>query len=200
MPSVKIIFPIIGGSYYHIFNRGINSQRIFFTDDNYRYFLKLMDKNLLGYMKIIAYSLLPNHFHLVIKANDSLNSGSSVNEREIGKNISRQFRKIFISFSQAINKQEKRTGSLFEKNFKRIEINEHEYLQYLIFYVHYNPEKHGITANFRNYKYNSFQTYLSTSETKLSRQLGLEIFNDLHYFINYHNVIHAEKKEWELEI
>jgi len=37
MPSIKTTTPILGGNYYHIFNRGINSQKIFFTEDNYHY-------------------------------------------------------------------------------------------------------------------------------------------------------------------
>jgi putative transposase len=199
MPSTKTIFPLIGGSYYHIFNRGINSQRIFFTEDNYRYFLKLLDKYLNGYIEIIAYCLLPNHFHLVIKAHDSLNSEKSNIDEDIGRKISKQFRSMFIAYSLAINKQENRTGSLFEKNFKRIEINEHEYLQYLIFYVHNNPEKHGLISNFRTYTYSSFQTYLSKGKTRLSRQLGLEIFNDKQSFLSFHDAFHPEKDDEILE-
>jgi len=203
MPSIKTTTPILGGNYYHIFNRGINSQKIFFTEDNYHYFLKLLNKYLVSHISIISFVLLPGHFHLVIKVNDSIKgippSDDITGESEVGNYVSEQFRRMFIAYSMAINKQEKRTSSLLDKNFKRIEITEHEYLQYCIFYVHFNPEKHGYTTNFKNYKFSSYLTYLSNKKTQIARQLGLDIFVDLESFVNYHNVWHDEKDDYLLE-
>lgn len=203
MPSIKTITPIFGGSYYHIFNRGINGQKIFYTENNYNYFLKLLNKYLATYTSIVAYCLLPNHFHLIIKVNDIIkgippNEGI-IEESGIGIFISEQFRRMFIAYSMAINKQENRTGSLLDKNFKRIEITEHGYLQYCIFYVHFNPEKHGYTVNYKDYKFSSFQAYLSKKQTRIARQLGLDIFEDLESFVNYHNVLHDEKDDYLFE-
>ena len=73
MTSLKIKPPIIAGIYYHIFNRGINRQAVFFTEDNYFYFLSLIRKYCINHMHILAYSLLPNHFHLIVKIKDELN-------------------------------------------------------------------------------------------------------------------------------
>jgi putative transposase len=63
--------------YYHIYNRGNNKQPIFFKPDNYIFFLKKMRQQLLPVADIIAYCLMPNHFHLIILANES-----SIRERE----------------------------------------------------------------------------------------------------------------------
>jgi putative transposase len=199
MPSIKTITPILGGNYYHIFNRGNNGQNIFYTKNNYFHFLNLLKKYLSDYASIIAYCLLSNHFHLVIKIDDSIKNNQITDDEEIGKIVSSQLRRMFISYSMAINKQENRTGSLFEKNFKRLEITEQEYLQYAIFYVHYNPEKHGVMSNFKDHRFSSYKTYLSTNPTQLSRQLGLDIFGDLESFINYHDVIHSEREDFKLE-
>lgn len=154
MPSIKNITPLQAGSYYHIFNRGINHHAIFFEERNYYYFLQLLKKNLLDYVDVLAYCLLPNHFHLIIKAKeeteapvnkDPIPSSDRLLEKDIiGKLISDQFRKMFISYTQAINKQENRDGALMLSKFKRVEITQHEYLEYAIFYTLYNPEKHGI--------------------------------------------------------
>lgn len=53
--------------YYHIFNRGINSERIFNSEDNMAYFMKLMGKYLNNTVEIIAFCLMKNHFHLIVK-------------------------------------------------------------------------------------------------------------------------------------
>lgn len=54
------------GYYYHIFNRGNNSQKIFFKQDNYLYFLKKVRENITPFASIIAWCLMPNHFHVVV--------------------------------------------------------------------------------------------------------------------------------------
>ena len=70
MPSVKTLTPILGGRYFHIFNRGINKQSIFFESKNYDYFLKLIEEFLIEYTDVFAYCLMSNHFHLVLKVKD----------------------------------------------------------------------------------------------------------------------------------
>lgn len=201
MPSLKIITPISGGSYYHIFNRGINRQDIFFNENNYHYFLRLVDKFLTSYVSILAYCLLKNHFHLVIKVTETiLEDAVEISDEEaIGKIVSNQLRKLFIAYSMALNNQEKRTGSLFDKNFKRIEITENEYLKYAIFYTHYNPEKHGIAINFKQYRFSSYSACINNKSTKIDRNLVLDIFGGKEGFLNYHSVMHDERDNFIAE-
>ena len=94
---------------YHIYNRGINSEVIFNSDENKRYFLKLYSKYLENKAETFAYCLMYNHFHFIIRI---------VNENEITQALSN----LFNSYAKAFNKQNNRTGSLFEKHFKRIKI------------------------------------------------------------------------------
>ena len=109
MPSLKIITPILGGNYYHIFSRGINRQTIFFNENNYRHFSGLIDKFLTSNVSILAYCLLQNHFHLVIKVKEKImiDSIEISDDEKIGKIVSNQFRKLFIAYSMALNIQEK---------------------------------------------------------------------------------------------
>ncbi len=89
----------------------------------------------------------------------------------------------------AINKQEKRTGSLFDKNFKRLEITENEYLQYSIFYVHNNPVKHRFTNKLSQYKFSSYTAIVSNKPSKIARDLVFEIFDGKDAFFNYHSIL-----------
>ena len=57
----------IANQVYHIFNQGNNKQQIFFQNRNYDYFLFKMEKHLLPYVDVIAYCLMPNHFHWLVR-------------------------------------------------------------------------------------------------------------------------------------
>ena len=162
------------GNYYHIYNRGINSADIFMNDENKSYFLKQLEKYLKNKISIFAYSLMDNHFHIVIRIDD---------EEKI---VTQSFSNFFNSYAKAFNKQNDRTGSLFEKHFKRIRLDDEEYLKNLIIYVHLNP-KHHLDLNFEEYKFSSFKSILSSKETKLNRNKVLELFGGIDNFVFCHN-------------
>lgn len=55
---------------YHIFNQGNNGQRIFFNRENYLFFLKKTTEFILPYADILAWCLMPNHFHFMVYVHD----------------------------------------------------------------------------------------------------------------------------------
>jgi len=61
------------GQYYHIYNRGNNSEKLFKELDNFYYFLLLYEKYITPIADTLAYCLMINHFHLVIKIKDERN-------------------------------------------------------------------------------------------------------------------------------
>jgi len=106
---------LIPNEFYHIYNRGNNKQKIFFSDANYLFFLKKIRDQLSPVCKIISYCMVPNHFHFIIMATEK-----SITERSTfgGKPMQEFPYRIGIllsSYSQAINKQNKTTGSLFQQ-------------------------------------------------------------------------------------
>jgi hypothetical protein len=82
--------------------------------------------------------------------------------------VSEQFRRLFISYSQAIKKQEAIRGNLFSRPFKRLMIEDEEYLKYLAFYIHFNPLKHNVCDDFKKYHFSSYAAIISNSETSLN--------------------------------
>ena len=54
------------GHIYHVYNRGNNSQTVFFTHENYLFFLEKLRKYILQHADVLAWCLMPNHFHLMI--------------------------------------------------------------------------------------------------------------------------------------
>ncbi|RLD60257.1 MAG: hypothetical protein DRJ05_04995 [Bacteroidetes bacterium] len=193
----KSILPLEGGRYYHIFNKGNNKDNIFFNENNYTYFLKKYKQYLFNYVDTYSYCLLKNHFHLLLQTKDKIIHKEIIitDQDKIGTIISEQFRHFFISYAMSINKQEKRMGSLFIKNFKRKLVTDDDYLKYLLFYIHYNPEKHGFTNDFKKYKHSSYASILSTAKTNLRRDEVLnDIFNNKEEFIEFHDYYHDENK------
>ncbi len=159
---------------YHIYNRGINSENIFLSDENKTYFLKLLSKYLSAKIDVYAYCLMDNHFHIVLKI---------IEEERI---VTQSFSNFFNAYAKAFNKQNQRTGSLFEKHFKRIKIQDDNYLRSIIQYVHLNP-KHHLNTNYKTYKHSSFQAMISVSQTKLARCEVLSYFDGIDNFIYCHD-------------
>ncbi len=107
----------IPGELYHIYNRGNNKQLIFFNDDNYQFFLKKIRTHLLPFCDLLAHCLMPTHFHFLIHANE--NCTGTIRSGLLDINLlANSLRVIESSFAQAINKQNKRSGSLFQQNTK----------------------------------------------------------------------------------
>lgn len=174
------------GCFYHIFNRGVNSKPVFLNQENYRFFLQKVEKYILPYFDVYAYCLMPNHFHLILspKLDISLEESSHKNGLHSTESVfSKTIGKLISSYTQAFNKVYLRTGALFESPFKRIEIDNEDYLKNLIIYVHQNHD------DFTNYKYSSYRSILSTSETSLKRAEVLSLFGDLDNFVFCHNNI-----------
>src|SRR3954469_19167667 len=159
------------GRFYHLYNRGNNRNAIFFTAENYHYFLKQFHKYLYGFIDVYAYCLLSNHFHFLIriKEDDEVIKIVQNSSKEANRIVSNQFRKMFISYSQAINKQENRSGSLFQKNFKIKEVHNDIYFSELIFYIHANPQLHGLTHDFKQWRYSSYQLLMTDEIIFLKR-------------------------------
>ena len=63
MPRREV--PFLPHIYYHFYNRGNNRQLIFFEPDNYLYFLKGIKKYIVPEVNIVAYCLMPTHYHIL---------------------------------------------------------------------------------------------------------------------------------------
>ncbi len=116
---------------------------------------------------------MDNHFHLVVQLKA---------EQEL---VTQSFSNFFNSYAKAFNKQFNRTGSLFEKHFKRIKLNDETYLRQLIVYIHLNPTHH-LEVDFRAFKFSSYQAMLSSKETKLQKEEVLLLFGGKENFIFSH--------------
>ncbi len=116
---------------YHIYNQGNNRQKIFFKRENYLYFLRKIRTYILPYGDILAWCLMPNHFHLMVLVRDvSRETSQGFTSRETSQSFtsSESLTKkrslndsigiMLRTYTRAINKQENRSGSLFREETK----------------------------------------------------------------------------------
>ena len=172
------------GGIYHIFNRGCDRRKIFMGDDNYRFFLRKVRllKDKYG-IDVIAYCLMPNHFHLLVKQNSD-------------SPISKWIQKVLSGYVQAFNKQNDRKGTLFESSTKPRLINKDEYLNNIIHYIHLNPVKASLVENPEEWQYSSYKYWISENESSfVSLKLRKEIFTSKQNYLNSFNE-YFESKSW----
>jgi len=177
------------GYLYHIYNQGNNKQRIFFNRGNYLFFQKKINEYILPYADIIAWCLMPNHFHLMvlIKAIESqgFTSSEALTNTSPGKSIKARTLNDSIgillrTYTRAINKQKGISGSLFRKETKsecincfkgdrpsyiqnNALINNHltdkQYPQICFNYIHQNPVKANLTVCETDWEFSSSRDY-----------------------------------------
>jgi len=193
----KYYAPFGENNFLHVYNR-TNSEKdlLFYKKKNYSYFLRKYHEYLSTYLDTYAFCLIPNHFHLMVRVK-SIEKLAHANTNE---SIAEQFRKFFISFSQAINKQEGRRGSLFQKRFKRVAVKDASHFTQLIYYIHFNPVYHKIVKNLADYRWSSYKAILSTKRTEITRKKVLEWFGNRNQFEDFHVNYQIEKVKQYLMI
>jgi len=192
---LQYLLPLEIGNYYHIYNRGVGKQLIFRNSENYQYFLQKAKKYLHPIAEIFTYCLIPNHFHFFIK----IKTIEEQNQHHFRNNLkgdfreldaSKQFSHFFNAYAQAFNKSFERKGSLFERPFKRIKVENDEYITRLIYYIHSNPIKHRITNNFYNYSYSSYSQIIEGMNDIVNSDFVIDWFSGEKEFELFHKEIH----------
>jgi putative transposase len=163
---------------YHIYNRGNNQQTIFFSDENYFYFLRKCHQYLNPFSSILAWCLMPNHFHFLINVNDEslkpVKSGGIVMPA-----ITNGFRLLQSSYAKGLNKQLNRTGNLFQQKTKAKWTNDAKDYSIITFhYIHQNPVAAGLVKKPEEWTYSSFNDYAGLRNgTLCNKQKAYELLN-----------------------
>lgn len=139
------------GAWYHVMNRGINRENIFFSDAHRYAFLDILGKTKEIYgIEIHAYCLMSNHYHLIIHTPRG--------------NISQAMKYLNSRYAINVNVGMHRDGPLFKGRFKAILISADEYLIRLSRYIHLNPVKANITTDLSKFKWSSYPAYIGKTK------------------------------------
>jgi len=186
------------GKIYHIYNRGTDGRKTFIEDKNCIYFLDYLDISRLlmddesglfvESVEVLAYALMPNHFHLLIR--QTADGG-----------ISRFMQRLLTSYTKYFNIKYERSGVLFQGKFKAKLVDSDSYLQTLIPYIHLNPldlyqykwkniglkNKEKALSFLEKYPWSSYRDYLG-HKTRYTKLLNFESTNSL-LPDNYNHII-----------
>jgi putative transposase len=192
MPSRFAVKTFIEGGYYHIFNRGVEKRYIYEDGQDCDVFLRLLSyylspfdpkaphpfsgvpdikmararplSNLNKEVELLAYCLMPNHFHLLIKQGTR-------------DGMTKLLRRTLTAYTMYFNKRNNRVGHLFQGKYKASLIPEDPSLIHISRYIHLNPTE--ITnAELSSYPYSSYPYYLgSKKEDWVKEDFILDLFN-----------------------
>lgn len=183
MPSRTI--PFVNNQFYHIYNRGSEKRQIFDSKKEYQHFTKAikyyqlegpkpkfsrfsnlslfkpeLSKNIVD---IIAYCLMPNHFHFLIK---------QIKEGGITEFVS----KLTNSYTKYYNTKHNRVGPLFQGEFKSVLVDYDEQLLHLSRYIHLNPLVAYLVKDLTNYEWSSYNEYIDNKKESICSKQGILAF------------------------
>jgi putative transposase len=185
--------------YYHVYNRGINGEQLFKQERNYAYFLQQYAKYIEPIATTYAYVLMGNHFHFFISIKTEAEIRQNLppkSNKTVEHLISNQFAKLFNSYAQSIDKQEQRTGGLFERPFRRILVSDEGYAAQMVYYIHFNPQKHKFINDFRLYPHSSYRAFVEEHSTRIPRDLVFSWFGGRKAFFDYHGACYDFDEDW----
>ena len=153
-----------GGGMYHVYNQGNNRELIFFNTDNYVYFLRKMEGNLCKYCHLLAYCLMPNHFHWMIYVPKKYEAiYTEAMETSNNDPLTSEISVLLSSYTQGVNKYVGRSGSLFRSHTKSKCLNltgsDDNYGITCFLYIHQNPLKAKLTDHFGGWPFSSYPDY-----------------------------------------
>lgn len=142
MPAKNVIKVYVPDSYYHVYNRGVSKQEVFIDSQDYEVFLSLFKRylgdpqrnsnrvtypSLRDEVCLVAYCLMPNHFHLLVY---------QITE----DGMTDLLKRVSVSYGMYFNKKYKHAGVIFQQRYRAVRIISDSQLDHIGRYIHMNPK------------------------------------------------------------
>ncbi len=172
MPSKYYQRQFYPQTFHHIYNRGAHKANIFQDKEDYHIFTQILSyyltfpqnkpPSLLSRFKkpnlpkhqpyhLIAYVLMPNHYHLFLK---------QIDKEPTISNLIKRLSNTYVAY---YNKKYQHSGTLFQGKYKSVPVKTEKQFKYLSIYIHQNP--HNLTQKLANYPYSSYPAYINKTKT-----------------------------------
>ena len=162
------------GCLYHVYNRANAFDKLFYNEDNYRFFIEKVNKYLPEVCSVYAFALLPNHFHLLVKIHQGARNA---------RRISQVFSNLFNAYTKSYNKYYRRRGTLFSRHFKCRLVDDLHYQRSCVLYLHHNAIHHGIPHELGEWRFTSHAKYICPEDEDLNTIEALVWFGGVDGYI-----------------
>lgn len=163
MPHRNVIREFVKDTSYHVYNRGVEQRTIFLDSQDYYVFLRRLEimlidrsqidekslprqpvKSFYGQIELLAYCLMPNHFHLLLHQNSD-------------NDVAEFMRTLSTSYTMYFNKRYERVGALFQGRYKAHRIDNDSYRLHISRYIHLNPI--ALKRDVESFEYSSLRHF-----------------------------------------
>lgn len=187
MPSKYVTRNLQTNSYYHVYNRGVENRNIFLDKKDYETFLyylyiytsnpleiakkypdmpsRLKAKNLSDEIYLVAYCLMPNHFHLLLK-------------QKSDRSMPKLVKQIINGYITYFNKKYQRRGTIFQGKYKSMRVGSEYLLMQIIRFIHLNPSIAGLCVDLKDYPWSSYTN--SFNNGIINRFRSVEEWDEFH--------------------
>ena len=204
------------GELYHVYNRGNNRDKVFYSHRNYLFFLEKINAYVLPYADVLTWCLMPNHFHLMVYINEvELMPSNVLNQADVSdpltsservavrtRTLNQSIGIMLRSYTNAIHKQEGRTGALFQEGTKAVLLDDNisyipsyfhsafgtiltayqddqkSYAENCFNYIHQNPVSSLLVKKAEDWEFSSYRDYMGLRNGKLiNREKGKMYFD-----------------------
>jgi len=148
----------VGGEIYHVINRANARLQIFFKETDYQLFESILNDGAEKYdMRVLAYCIMPNHFHLVLYPQQD-------------SDLQKFMQWLTLTHTQRWHVQNKTigTGHLYQGRYKSFLIQKDDHLLTVMRYVERNPIRANLVKKLINWKYSSFYQRFAVKKTFIS--------------------------------
>lgn len=150
--AARIVIP---GVAHHITQRGNRQQAIFFNDDDYSAYVRILGIALSRHRtRCLAWCLMPNHVHLMLvpETTDALRATLA---------------SAHTTYAQRINQQQQASGHLFQGRFASYAMDD-AHMMVAARYIENNPVKAGIVQRAEEWRWSSAQAHIEERDDGLT--------------------------------
>lgn len=182
----RIDFP---GAWHHVMNRGARRAPIFRADEHCNLLLDIVAETIEAFeIEVHAYSLMPNHYHLLIRSRQG--------------DLSAAMRQINGAYTLRLNRMHRWDGPVFKGRFRSQLVRDESRLPYILAYIHLNPLRANLVTRIDAECWTSHRSYLGRrySPPWVETSYFLELFGSASELQRYVLALHRGKESWPDEL
>ncbi|MBI5311235.1 MAG: transposase [Actinobacteria bacterium] len=189
MPSRNVVKNYRNGAFFHAYNRGANGQAIFLDDHDRNWFMYELTSRLPALdVALVAFALMPNHFHLVLK---QLRDGG----------ITRLMHALSGTYTRRFNTRHNRYGSLFQGKFKASGPHGKEAARKVTAYTHLNPIDLRAAEPWERFEYSSHRLFTGERvETWFAKPIASDLFPTDDSYAKFMRQSERRRKQLERDV